>query len=169
MVWTRRQLLTTLTALGVASAGGTALVGSRWWARPAGQGLSVLSDDEHEFLQAVAEAWMPRGGEPEVSGADANLGVFMDQLLAQSDESITGPLKALFQVLDDTTRATHLSAYRHLPLDARREVLRGWLVSDVSLFRRAVHGMMALLSMGWSQHPDVIRVLRPSFACGWGG
>src|SRR5262249_29739543 len=61
---TRRQVLAAAAAL--PAAGGLAAAGLawRWWDRPPGEGLKVLSAREHDFVQALAEAWLPPGGDP---------------------------------------------------------------------------------------------------------
>lgn len=165
---TRRHVLAVLAVGGAASALGTGAVGLSWWDRPPGEGLKVLSPQEYDLVQAVGEAWMPRGGTPELSAADAEVGLFFDELLAHSPEDAARMLKLLLQALDDKPRIGWFSAYRHLPLESRQEILAGWIDHPRPLLRRAVHGMIVLLSMGWTTHPEVARILRPSFGCGYG-
>jgi hypothetical protein len=165
---TRRHVLA--TALAVPVVGGLASAGLawRWWDRPPGEGLKRLSADEHAFVQAVAEAWMPRGGDPELSGADARLGDFVDDVASGMTPGGGRELKLLLQLLDDLTVPTHLAPFRTLSLEARAEVLEGWLHRSPWLLRNAASGVLVLIGEGWAMHPEVIGWLRPSFRCGYG-
>ena len=82
MSLSRRHVLAATTAVGVAGGLGVGTAAWRWWERPPGEGLQSLADDEYAFVQALAEAWMPAGGTPELSGADAALGNFIDGLIS---------------------------------------------------------------------------------------
>ncbi|MEZ4318548.1 MAG: hypothetical protein R3F61_13630 [Myxococcota bacterium] len=165
---TRRHVLATTAAVAAAGTLGVGATGVRWWNRAPGEGLVVLAPDEHAFIQAVAEAWMPRGGTPELSGADAGVGDFLDETLQAVNPLNQKLLKLLMQVLDDSTLPTHLSAFRNLGLKQRQNVLRGWLQHDSFLVRSAVTGLVLLMSVGWTTHPEVAEVLRPSMRCGYG-
>lgn len=165
---TRRHLIALTGASAGLAAMGALGVFERWWDRPHGEGLAVLSLDEYEFLQAMAEAWMPRGGTPALSGADANLGAFVDDLLTHVDPPTPTLLKALFQGLDDKPIGGWFAAYRHLPLEDRQILLRQWLDHDNALFRGGVSGTIALLGFGWTTHPDVAKLLQPWYGCGYG-
>jgi len=165
---TRRHLLALTGATTGAAALGVGGLALRWWDRPHGEGLLVLSQDEYEFLQAVAEAWMPRGGTPELSGADANLGAYVDELLFHVEQPTPTLLKALFQGLDDKPYGGWFTPYRKLPLDDRTTLLRQWLDHPNALFRGGVSGVVAILGFGWTTHPDVAKVLAPWFGCGYG-
>jgi hypothetical protein len=169
MMPTRRQVLAALAAVPVAGALGAAATGYSWYDRPPGEGLAALSDDEHAFVQGLAEAWMPRGGNPALSGADAELGRFLDGILAAMRAEQRTELKLLLQLLDDLPRATHLGRpYRALSLDERIGQLRAWMQSDQWLLRNAVQAVLALLSGGYTTHPDVVGHLRPHFRCAFG-
>jgi hypothetical protein len=165
---TRRQLLAAAAAVPVIGGLGAGGLAWRWWDRPAGAGLKRLSADEHAFVQALAEAWMPRGGDPELSGADARLGDFMDDVVDGMDRPAGRELKLLMQVLDDLTVPTHLAPFRTLSIEARAEVLEGWLHRSPWLLRNAASGVMVLVGEGWAMHPAVIDTLRPHFRCGFG-
>lgn len=164
---TRRHLLALGAAVPAATALGAGGLTWRWYGVAPAEGRAVLSADEYDFVQALAEAWMPPGGEPFLSGADADLGGWLDELLSHMDETKASLLKVLMQVLDDTTLLSEGSAFRHLPLSTRMERLRGWMTSKNSLFRSAVSGLIVLMGMGWSTHPDVVAVIGPMFRCGW--
>jgi len=151
--------------VGALGAGGVAWT---WWDRVPGQGLKALSDDEFAIVQALAEAWMPRGGDPELSGADANLGSFFDDLLDGMESSSANELKFLLHIVDNLSRPTHLRRFRSLPLEARSALLRDWLDAPQELVRLAVTAVVVLLSMGWTTHPEVVGFFRPMFRCGYG-
>ncbi len=165
---TRRQVLAAGLAVSAAGAIGVAAVGVAWWDRPAGAGLLVLSGSEHAFIQALAEAWMPRGGVPALSGADAELGGWFDAVVAGMPGPPRRQLKLLLHVLDALPLATHGSHYSALQLDSRQDVLRAWLHSDRYLLRSAAQAVMVLVGLGWSTHPEVAEGIRPWFGCGFG-
>jgi hypothetical protein len=169
---TRRHLLTLAAAVPVAggllAAGVGGTVAWQWWARPPGEGLQRLASDEHDFVQALAEAWMPAGGTPAISGSEAELGHFLDGVLAGMSEPQANELKILLQALDDLPRLTHFAPYRSLDLEARIALLDGWLHSDQWLLRNAMIGLLSLMGTGFSTHPDVLPHVRPHFKCAYG-
>ncbi len=168
MAVTRRHVLATTAALAAAGATGVGGAALRWWDRPVDADLRALAADEHAFVQALAEAWMPRGGEPQLSGADARIGDFVDDLVAALDPMPARLLRALLQILDDLPLATRFSTYRALPLDDRIEVLRAWLEHPSQYVRLGAVGALQLVSLGWTRHPEVAAQLAPSFGCGYG-
>ncbi|MEQ1570278.1 MAG: hypothetical protein ABMA64_31880 [Myxococcota bacterium] len=165
---TRRQLLAVGAAVPAIGAAGAAGLGWRWWDRPVADGLRALSADEHDFVQALAEAWLPPGGDPPLSGAQAELGRFFDEVVAAMTPGTARELKLLLQVLDDATWATDARAFRHLAVDRRTAVLDGWVHSSSWLLRNAVSGVLVLCGEGYAMHPDVVGLLRPHFRCGFG-
>jgi hypothetical protein len=165
---TRRQVLAALAGVPVAGGLGVGGTAWRWWDRPAGAGLKRLSADEHDLAQALGEAWMPPGGDPPLSAAEAGVGAFLDEVVDGMEPAMGRQLKLLLQALDDLTLPTHLSAFRHLPLETRTEVLDGWLNGDVWLLRNGVQALLILLGTGYTTHPEVVARLRPYFPCGYG-
>lgn len=164
---TRRQVLAASAGVAVAGGLGAGTMAWRWWERPPGAGLAQLATDEHAFVQALAEAWMPKGGEPSLSGADAALGDFFDGIVDGMHPSTGRELRLLLAGLDALTLPTHLARYHTLGLGDRQDVLRSWLHSDITLLRSGVHAVVALVSLGWTSHPDVAERLRPYFRCGY--
>jgi hypothetical protein len=165
---TRRQVLAAMAAMsaaGVVGAGGIAL---RWWDRPAGEGLRALSQDEHDFLQAVAEAFMPPGGEPALSGADAQAGRVLDAVVATMAPPAARELKLLLQALDDWPAPRRLAPFRRLPLETRIEVLSGWRHSGNWLVRNAAVAVLVLVAEAVTMHPDYVALLKPNAPCGFG-
>ncbi|TNE85101.1 MAG: hypothetical protein EP330_27245 [Deltaproteobacteria bacterium] len=165
---TRRHVLAALAGTGALAVLGGGAVGWSWWDRPPGEGLKALSVDEHAFVQALAEAWMPPGGDPVISGAEAGLGHFMDDLLGPMVPGQAKELKLLLNLLDDFTVPRRLSRFQHLDLDTRIEVLRGWFESDNHLLRSGVQALIALLASGYTLHPSVAERVRRWYPCGYG-
>lgn len=165
---TRRQIVAAALAVPAAAALGAGAVGVAWWDRPPGAGLQVLSVEEHAFVQALAEAWMPPGGEPALSGADARLGDWFDAVLAGMPVPPRTQLKLLLHGLDHLPVVTHATRYTTLHLDDRQMVLRGWLHSDRYLLRTAIQAVLVLVGLGWSTHPELVAVMRPWFGCTFG-
>ena len=165
---TRRQVLAAMAATSVAGALGVGTLAYSWWDRPPGVGLQALSDDEHAFVQALAEAWMPPGGTPALSGADARLGNFLDDVVAAMPHSQGVELKLLLNVLDDFTGPRRLSRFQYLEREQRTAILQDWLQSPNHYLRNGVLGIVALLAFGWFYHPDVIPMARPWYRCGYG-
>jgi hypothetical protein len=165
---TRRHVLAAMAAVPAAGALGVGGLAWRWWDRPPGAGLKRLSQDEHDFVVAIAEAWFPGGGEPALSGADADLGAFFDDVLDGMQPATATELKLLLQALDDLTLPTRFAPFRTLSLDDRIEVLGAWMGSDQWLLRNAVQATLVLVGTGYTTHPAVVETLRPWFACGYG-
>jgi hypothetical protein len=154
-------------AVPVSAAVGAGGLYLRWWDRRPGEGLSVFSTDEWEFVQAAAEAFFPPGGDPPMSGAEADLGNFLDEVLSHFPDRERKGLKLLLQVLDDATIPTHAAAFRHLELETRTAVLQDWFATDSVLFRSALGSLLLLLSEGYCTHPTVVAAIG-GFACGYG-
>ncbi len=165
---TRRQVLAVMAGVPVAGGLGAGTLAWRWWDRPAGQGLKRLSEDEHGFAQALGEAWMPPGGDPPLSAADAGVGAFLDEVVDGMEPAMGRQIKLLLQALDDLTLPTHGSTFRALPLETRTAVLDGWLNGEIWLLRNAVQALLILLGTGFTIHPEMVARLRPYFPCGYG-
>lgn len=166
---TRRHVLAAMGAVPVVGALGAGATAWQWWDRPPGDGLLSLSSDEHAFVQALAEAWLPPGGEPAISGAEARLGDFFDDVVAAMSDEQAVELKLLLQLLDDLPRATHWGRpFRALELEARIAQLDGWVHHDQWLLRNAAVAVLALIGGGYTTHPDVLPMLSPWFKCAYG-
>lgn len=166
--FSRRQVLAAMSAFAAIGAGGATFAVVRWYDRPAGSGRLALSDVEYELVDALAEAWMPPGGVPALSGRDARLAAFVDEVIARMRDPEQGLLKTLLAALDDLPRLGGRGRFAALPLADRIEVLQGWADSSLPDVRAAIRAILALLSEGWTQHPDVVAHLRPGFPCGVG-
>lgn len=164
---TRRQVLAATAAMGGAVAVGAAGTVGRWWDTAPDAELQVLSRDEYDFVQAAAEAWMPPGGDPAISGAEAGVGRFFDDFLVTIPAQQRTLLKLLLQALDERTVPLHLSTFKNLDLETRSEVLDGWVESSIYVERQAAAALMALMSFGYTLHPDVSKFFSPMFGCGY--
>lgn len=164
---TRRHVLATGAAMSAAVGLGAGNVAFRWWDQPAGEGLQVLSRDEFAFVQALAEAWKPAGGTPALSGAEANIGHFVDAAVANMPPFDAKGMRLLMQVLDDLPMLGRLTPYRNLSLRMRQEILAAWIESPTYYLRMGVMGIMVFISFGWTLHPKVSPVLGRSFGCGY--
>lgn len=165
---TRRHVAAALAALPLIGAMGAGGLYLRWWDRPPGAAHQALSDDEYATIQALAEAWMPAGGLPHLSGADAKVGVFVDDLVAHLPHPERELIKLLIQALDDATLPRHFAGFRSLDRETRTMVVKKWLASDVIEERTAVRALLLLIAEGWVQHPDVLAALGGEFPCGYG-
>lgn len=165
---TRRQVLAAGAAVAVAGGLGAGATVWSWWDRPAGEGLKALSPEEHAFVQALAEAWMPRGGRPELSGADARIGDFFDDIIASMHPQTGREMRLLLHALDHLCVPRRGRRFTALPLQTRSEVLANWLDHPAFLVRDGTAAVMVMVGMGWTTHPDVAKVLRPMFPCGYG-
>lgn len=168
MAVTRRQVLAVTaasSAVAIAGVGGHVWT---WYDRAPGEALAVLSPEEHGFVQALAEAWMPPGGVPAISGAEARMGDFLDGVIASMATTQGKLFRLLLHALDEETLLTDGARFQTLPLARRTEVLAGWMASPWFLQRQAVGGVMALMSFGYTEHPEVAPLFRPYFRCGFG-
>ena len=165
---TRRQVLAATAAVPVVGALGAGATAWSWWDRPAGQGLKALSTDEHAFIQSMAEAWMPRGGRPELSGADAELGYFVDDVVAAMDRHTRKEIKILFHALDHLPVPRRGSTFQGLQLETRSRALEAWLDHPTWPVRDGAAAVLVLISMGWTTHPEVAVVINSLFRCRYG-
>lgn len=165
---TRRHVLAATGALGVASsltAGGVLL---SWWDRPPGQGLTALSPEEWTFVQALAEAWMPPGGTPAISGAEARVGDFLDGVVQNMAETQGKLFRVLVRLLDHATLPTRGARFSSLDLETRTSVLAGWVNAPTYLQRQAISSVLVLVAFGYMQHPEVAPAFRHLYRCGYG-
>lgn len=165
---TRRHVLAALAGSAtVATLASGATVWS-WWDRPAAEGRKALSADEVAFIEALAEAWMPPGGTPALSGAEAGLGAFMDDLIAAMPEGQGNELKLLINLLDDFTVPRRMARFQSLDLETRIATLSGWLDTPNHLLRSGVTALVALLASGYTMHPAIADKVNDWYLCGYG-
>ena len=161
----RRQMLAAAAAMGAA---GAVSVGVAWWDRPAAAGYLHLSAEEADFLDAVAAAVFPAGGEPAMGGREAGVAHFLDEVWTGLQPAQRRLIRLSFHALDALPRATHLSAFRELEEDRAREVLRGWLDHPVAELRGLVTSLHMFAALAWTTHPAVAPHYAAQFPCGFG-
>lgn len=166
---TRRHVLVATAAVGVAGGAGGLAIRARWWdQRPSAQ-LRALSKVEYDLVQAIAEAWMPAGGgPPDISGAEANVGAFVDEMVAHMPDETRKLFKLGLHLLDDLPLATELRPYHALELHERTAYLESWLASPWHLLRQLVSAVLIFVAMGYTVHPEVAKEISPFFRCGYG-
>lgn len=166
---TRRMVL---VASGAVALGATVVVGAKynqWWNLPPGAGRKALAPGEYAVIQAMAEAWMPPGDEaPSLSGAQADCGAFVDEVVSRMPGEQRRLFKLLLNVLDETPYVVEFTRYTKLGLSDRAKHLELWLASPLYYHRQGVAAVMALISMGYTSHPEVAPFFASYFGCGYG-
>ena len=139
-----------------------------WWDAPAGGGFLCLSPREAQLIDSMAEALFPPGGTPALSGRDAGIARFLDEVI----DGVPGPthelLRLFLHALDDFTRVTRRSGFCELSLGERTTLLESWAQSSQYLFRSSVSSLILFISMGYCMHPEVKQACGWIFPCGFG-
>jgi hypothetical protein len=138
-----------------------------WWDRPPGAALRCLSSDEAETLDSFAEALFPPGGSPALSGRDAGVSAFLDEVLSRFPDPESALLRVLLHALDDWSRFSHGAAFSALLLPARQDRLRAWLAHRRPEVRSAVSSLVYLATQGYAGHPSVVAECGWLFPCGF--
>jgi hypothetical protein len=162
---TRRQMLAAAAAMGAAGVVG---VGAAWWDRPPAAGYRHLSAEEGAFLDAIAAAVFPAGGEPGLGGREAGVGRFLDEVWSGLEPAQRRLIRLSFHALDALPRATHLAPFRDLDDAEARETLRGWLDHPVAELRGLVTSLHMFAALAWTTHPQVAPHYAAQFPCGFG-
>lgn len=160
----------------LALSAGTAAVGAmgatglliEWWDQPATAPYTCLSDGEATFVRAWAEVAFPATESTPISGAQAGLDRFFDQVLQFAPPDASKLLKLLLNGLDAASVPTHGTTFVSLDHADRLDRFEAWTHSEMSLFRSATQGLVLLIGMGWSIHPDVAPVMKKMHSCGFG-
>lgn len=165
---TRRHLVAAGAILAVGSTLGAAATGAHWWDQPVTGEYRYLSADEAAFLDAVAEAVFPAGGDPPLGGRQAGVGRFLDEVLAGIPEVQRNLLRASFHAVDALPLVTNFSRFSSLPLAEAQEVFRTWLNHERPEIRGIAQSLHIFVGMAYLTHPDVAPLLAGGFNCGWG-
>lgn len=160
---TRRQLVAGTAALAAASALAVGGVGAHWYDQPPGTGLTLLSPDEAAFLTAFAEAIYPPGGTPSVSGAEVEIEVFVDRVLAGMPTFQQQGVKLLCHAIDALG-----GGFTGQPLARRSAQILTWLDSPVAEIRSGVQSLILLIGMGYTTHPAAVETYADLMRCGYG-
>lgn len=164
----RRHLLAATAAVAVAgtlSVGGLAL---HWWDQPPDAPYRALSADEAELTRALAAAAYPPGGEPALSGAEAGLDRFLDEVLLAMPAFQRQGLKALLHLLGQLPRLDGRGALLSLPEGQREALVLSWLDHEQALIRQAAQSVIVLLAMGYALHPQASPFFSGLTGCGYG-
>lgn len=163
----RRHLLAAaaaVTALGAAGAGGLAW---SWWDQPSAEGYTWLSADEVAFLDAFAEAVFPPGGDPPVSGREAQVARVLDEVWTGLEPFQRTLLREGLHALD--ALAVPAGGRLHtLSPEAAGAVIAGWLDSPVAELRGLAQSVHIFVGGAWMLHPSVAAKLTLQFGCGFG-
>jgi len=158
-----------VAGLTTAAAGaGVALTAARWWEQPPTAPYAYLSADEVEFLDALAEAALPAGGTPSLGGAGADVGRYLDVVLAGMVGWQRSLVRLSMHALDNLARASHGVPFHALPAADAQAQLRDWLTTPVHAQRAIAQSLYLFVVMAWCAHPEVAPTIAPWFHCGFG-
>lgn len=165
---TRRQLLAVSAAAAVVAAGAVGGVAAQWWNRPADQGYVWLSEEEAGFVEALADALFPPGGQPALAGADASLSYFFDDVLSTIPPGKAREFKLLLHALDALAAIEGGGTFQELDRETRWAIARSWITSPVPELRGATLGLSSLLGGGYTTHPSAAAFFSAWHGCGYG-
>jgi hypothetical protein len=164
----RRHLLALSAGTAAVGALGASGLVIQWWDQPATAPYKCLSDGEATFVRAWAGVAFPATEPTPMSGDQARLDRFFDQMLQFAPPDATKLLKLLLNGLDAASVPTHGTNFVSLDEAGRLDRFEAWTHSDLSLLRSATQGLVLLIGMGWSTHPDVAPVMEKMHSCGFG-
>ncbi|MCP4808731.1 MAG: gluconate 2-dehydrogenase subunit 3 family protein [Proteobacteria bacterium] len=156
-------MLAGTAAIAAASLVGAGTVGLAWYDQPAGQGLTLLSDEEAAFVIALSEAIYPPGGSPPVSGAEIGIEHFIDAALAGMPGFQQQGLKLLCHAIDALG-----GGFTEKPLAERSALVLEWLAHPLAEIRSGVQSLVLLIGMGYTTHPSAVAVFSDLTRCGYG-
>jgi hypothetical protein len=168
MSLSRRHLLAAAALVAVASATGTGGVGYHWWHQERAPSYRLLSADEAEILDALAEAVFPAGGTPALGGREAAISAYFDALLARLEPFQADLLRLALHSLDSLPLATHRAYFRELPTEAATALLAEWLSHPRAELRGVVQSFHLFVGMAYLSHPAIAPSLATHFGCGFG-
>ena len=125
-----------------------------------------LARREVAFVNAVADATFPRGGELPASGSDAGIAAYVDRWLAVSTRRIRLLMRLLFFLVEHATLLAPAPGwggwrrFSSLAPEQRLAALDGWRTSRHFPRRLVFTSLRAVLTMGYFSHPPVLRQLR---------
>ena len=163
----RRALLLSAAALTATAAGGGLLTVGRWWDRGAGEGYLHLSLEEAAILRAVAGVAWPGGAVVALDGEAADLDHFFDQMIHVMPDMTQKLLRTLLHALDDLARISAGGGLASLARPERSTLIMGWLDDELHELRSAVTGLVVMLGMGYTTHPDCDGQMKSLYRCGY--
>ena len=164
----RRHLLALTAGTAAVGALGASGLAITWWNQAPTDPYKCLSKGEATFVRAWAGVAFPATDATPLSGDVAHLDRFFDQVLQFAPADATKMLKLLLNALNAASFPTHGSDFVTLDDAAKLDRFEAWTHSDFSLFRSATQGLVLLIGMGWSIHPEVAPVMKNMHSCGFG-
>jgi len=164
----RRHLLALIGAAGAVAAAGAASVGLRWWDQAPDAPFGALEDEEAAVVRAVGAAAFPGGASIALHGRDADLDRFFDVLLLALPAMQRKLLKLLLHALEYGAVLDQGGRLSALPEERQRAFVMGLLAHPVAEVRGAVQGLVVLLGMGYTTHPEVAPIMSAWHRCGYG-
>ena len=129
---------------------------------------AVLHEDEAHFVRAWASVAFPRTATTPIAGEDADLDHFFDGVLQRSPETTANLLTVLLNALNTASIVSHGDRFVALTQSDRNACFESWTHSNTGVFRSACQGLVLLLGMGWSTHPEVAPTFALMHSCGYG-
>ncbi len=122
---------------------------------------SVLHDRERRIVAACAEVLLPEGGAIPLSGVDAGVVPYFDDVMARIPVTTRSLLRALLQFVEHSPvmYGPFRRPLTRLGLEDRRKVLRGLMNSRFYLLRTAFLGLRTVLTIAYFGNDEVNRSL----------
>lgn len=130
--------------------------------QPAGSGQrSILWDRERRIVAACAEVLLPAGGAIPISGNDAGVVEYFDDVMARIPLTTRLLLRALLQFVEHspTLYGPLKKPVTKLGLDDRRKVILGLANSRLYLLRTAFLGLRTVLTIAYFGNEEVNRTV----------
>ena len=154
LVSRRSLLLSGVAAGGLLAAGG----GIRWARQPAA-GALVLSQPEHEVVEAAARVLFPPGFFP-VSGGDGKTAPEVDRILAQViDPRAVAPFRTMLGALEWGTLVSRGNRFSQLTPAEATHVLDVWGSENPFPRRVAFDSLQAVIGMAFLRRPEVLEAV----------
>lgn len=158
--------------LGVGVGGGALVLGggvlSLFRTGPAAAGMTVLSREEADFLEALAEVYLPPGNALGLEGRTLGVAESFDRHLASLPSREQRIVRGLFALFDQWPRLSFssLGRFARLPLEERIEIIRAWEESP----RQSRHGVAGILRVLLGLHlfssPTALAAVGHRYGCG---
>ena len=167
-MFSRRKFIiySTIAASSASIAAGLSVY--QWWDTTPETPYIHLNKREAHIIQCIAQSTFPSGPQSSIDGKDAQIDRFFDQFLDQLLHQNRTLLKMLIQATDRISLPTHRSYFTSLSTEEQQEIIEGLLHSDQHLIRSAYLSLIAILGMGYSNHPQIAEKLSVFHRCGYG-
>lgn len=128
---------------------------------PVGGQRSVLRSKEREIVAACAEVLLPAGGAIPLSGLDAGVVAYFDDVMAQIPRTTQLLLRALLQFVQHspTFYGPLKRPITKLGVEDRRRVLEGLMNSRSYLLRTAFLGLRTVITIAYFGNEEVNRTV----------